>query len=1573
MSRIFLYPPLRNAADIDNIVCRLAWYFKPYLSKIEAIHFTSRRALVDEAKLAPQLDPLVAGDLKAVKAKIKLLDHGAFATAIGEIDPTRDMLLIWDESAEKDAPAQVKAAIKALNSKQGLYRVDPLRTRMEGSFYLWAGLNRYADRTALVAQNHARMRQMVAEIGQHEKAYVFGSGPTLSDFVEGHDFSDGICVISNSIVKNREIIAATRPRVITAADPLYHAGCSSYAGAFRDELIHALRETGAWFVCPLRDFAIYDTFLPADLRPRIIGVPFNKDAPPPTNLAETFYLKPYPNVLTLALLPIASSLARKIEIVGCDGRLLTDDSFFWSHDKKAQFNDKMSEIQAAHPAFFAIDYNDYYTDHCRDVEEVLTTLETSGKGIETVTASMIPALHVREAAPAPVAAKAPAKVAVLAMVDPDAKDDWGHFLAYDKRIAEGCHDLNTEFALICRKELDPKFFPDTAELVMPVLSVHSWTVGKDWPRTRRREVMQFAKELDEAFATLEERYPEGEICVFMYIGCVEAAEAIEHLLIHRPRIRAVIDLFWSYNFDETDPAYRAAWERTVQRLANSDRVRILHATPQIAAEYRAHWGVDLPVLPHPSTTFDDKEAAKLAKLPPAVPGTPKRVLFPGGTRKEKGFLLSVGACEALADDAGLNCALRARIDRVSGKELEEALAALVAAKGGKLEILDADLSDEEFVGMIETADIVVIPYLSEAFRRRTSGILVDSFLLGKPVVVLKNTWLSDIVEAGKIGLCADPDPASVAAAVREVARRYDDFLPGIAKVRSDYLGKHSWKALVTQVIGQAGLALPAPRKTPSKAEKDAMQKELKALISKLPTRAPIYLPTEKIPVEAQIKGLTRVKRIYDHGLAETYSPRLRALRAKYRGTKRCFVIGNGPSLNETDLSLLKDEVTFAVNGFFLKAKDLDWKPTFYVVEDHLVAEDRAKWINAFKGPTKLFPAYLGYMFPEAEDTIFYNHRPRKSYPHGFDFSTRADEITYTGATVTFSMLQLAFYMGFEEIYMIGVDASYAIPADAQQASSYAVGVIDMKSDDVNHFHPDYFGKGFRWHDPQVSKMVEAYQEARKVVDGTSQRIYNATVGGQLEVFERRNYADLFAPKRPIEPEDYPRMLVLDMTAIGDGTATGEIKQNLLDGWPADRLLQIGQHRPAGLFASRGQSNGVTARMPLSEAEADAMIAAFDPDVLLYRPVPNTPELHPYAMKLIEAGKTPLVSWIMDDWPGHLKTQNPAEYEVMSRDLDTVMRHSALRLTICQAMSEEMAGRYNLPFRALANGVDPADWAQPKPHRPGPMVVRYAGGLAENMTRASVLRIAKAIERLGKAGCDIRFEVNTRKAFYHANLKDLGNLKFTRFTAETLSNEDYRRWLVEADVSVIAYNFDTASADYVKYSMANKMPECLASGSVLFAHGPKGFATIDYLDEIEGAVVVTENSDAAVEAALKALQADPDRRAELAEKARETAFGRHNVRRLREDLRLIAVEATRRRPSPAEATVATPQAGGPDPRLVSLTAQLLLDPAGTLQRIEAEAALKNMVAAALAASATDKGLGAHLERCIAFARKASKVA
>lgn len=301
----------------------------------------------------------------------------------------------------------------------------------------------------------------------------------------------------------------------------------------------------------------------------------------------------------------------------------------------------------------------------------------------------------------------------------------------------------------------------------------------------------------------------------------------------------------------------------------------------------------------------------------------------------------------------------------------------------------------------------------------------------------------------------------------------------------------------------------------------------RALLNRHPCPSDIYLPTTKYESLERVVAINKVVEAWNDR-QDLYRGRLREARTRMQDKKRCFIIGNGPSLNQTNLDLLQDEVTFATNGIFLKFGDTKFRPTFFVVEDHLVGEDRYEEINQLSGFTKLSPYYLAYCLEDDGDVIYYNHRSRISYPDGFDFSTNAEEITYTGCTVTFSCMQLAYYMGFSEIYLIGVDMSYVIPEEVKKANEYDTEILDMDIDDPNHFAPNYFGRGYRWHDPNVDKMESAYVEARKVTEENGVKIYNATIGGRCEVFDRVDYYSLFGEAgimaRPEGLEAQPRLL-----------------------------------------------------------------------------------------------------------------------------------------------------------------------------------------------------------------------------------------------------------------------------------------------------------------------------------------------------------------------------------------------------------------------------------------------------------------
>ena len=91
-------------------------------------------------------------------------------------------------------------------------------------------------------------------------------------------------------------------------------------------------------------------------------------------------------------------------------------------------------------------------------------------------------------------------------------------------------------------------------------------------------------------------------------------------------------------------------------------------------------------------------------------------------------------------------------------------------------------------------------------------------------------------------------------------------------------------------------------------------------------------------------------------------------------------------------------------------------------------------------------------------------------------------------------------MGFKTVFLIGMDFSYQIPADASLNGM----IIKSNSDDPNHFHPDYFGKGKTWKDPKLDSVLRAYKHCKTCYEKDNRTIINATFGGKLDIFERAN-------------------------------------------------------------------------------------------------------------------------------------------------------------------------------------------------------------------------------------------------------------------------------------------------------------------------------------------------------------------------------------------------------------------------------------------------------------------------------------
>jgi hypothetical protein len=214
-------------------------------------------------------------------------------------------------------------------------------------------------------------------------------------------------------------------------------------------------------------------------------------------------------------------------------------------------------------------------------------------------------------------------------------------------------------------------------------------------------------------------------------------------------------------------------------------------------------------------------------------------------------------------------------------------------------------------------------------------------------------------------------------------------------------------------------------------------------------------------------------------------------------TERCFIIGNGPSLNQMDLTRLRGQATFGLNRIYLLFPELGFTTTYLVSVNDLVLEQCAPEMRQLKIPKFITWRTRGWFHgdPHANfiDTDFTGPE---------NFSGDALGRVFEGFTVTFVALQLAFYMGFHEVVLIGVDHNFTTQGTPN-------ATVVSSGDDPNHFAPGYFGKGFRWQLPDLEGSERAYRLARKAYAEVGRRIVDATQGGKLTIFPKVDYNTLF--------------------------------------------------------------------------------------------------------------------------------------------------------------------------------------------------------------------------------------------------------------------------------------------------------------------------------------------------------------------------------------------------------------------------------------------------------------------------------
>lgn len=206
----------------------------------------------------------------------------------------------------------------------------------------------------------------------------------------------------------------------------------------------------------------------------------------------------------------------------------------------------------------------------------------------------------------------------------------------------------------------------------------------------------------------------------------------------------------------------------------------------------------------------------------------------------------------------------------------------------------------------------------------------------------------------------------------------------------------------------------------------------------------------------------------------------------------CFIIGNGPSLKKMDLQPMNNYYTFGLNKIHLLLDKMSLNVSYHVAVNPLVIEQSAEEIEGLQCPS--FISYKsGKNHVRPLDHIHY------IMTHGYPYTFESNLLQgiHEGYTVTFVAMQIAFFMGFKRVFLIGVDHNF-VAKGKENEKQYLAG------EDPNHFDPTYFSNK-EWHLPDLEASELSYHLARFFYARDNRRIYDATLDGKLNIFPKISY------------------------------------------------------------------------------------------------------------------------------------------------------------------------------------------------------------------------------------------------------------------------------------------------------------------------------------------------------------------------------------------------------------------------------------------------------------------------------------
>lgn len=802
--RLFVGPAVADKATLESIVARLAHYLAHVDVQSVVIAVTPEMARADPSRFVRQpglpsgFDPEVLTRVPAIAPRISLqvLHPGAVPSL------TAAYLLLWDVRSRTEEPWASVA--RRYRQNRTTFDVDWQRTRSEGAWFGQLSLLLSKRRRSFDNEEAVRFRARTEHLLGSPAAYLVATGPSAREALD-LDMSDGVRIACNTTILDDDLMEHVRPDIVTFADPIFHFGPSTYAHQFQRAL-GRLAERQDFTVVTLERYAsLLRSRFPGH-SDRIVGVRLGLASWPQNyDLMRDLAVKPYPNILTMLMLPLATTFSRTINLIGFDGRD-PKETYFWRHGTTVQFDRELEEIRSAHPGFFELDYGDYYDQHVAAVEQMFLDIELRGGTVNSRAHSfMRPLLRRSEAADSPVvvgrtrAHRDPSPAAIIASITPDWTGDFGHFGPWERAVGGAARARGHEYRSLASRALDPPV--DTA--------IPTFTHG-----TLNRECVDSARFEHELRRGLDAVAGDALAIASFYAADVWHLPSLLNVAAERPATTCVVNLMRAHLAISSacaDGTSNIAVRllRECLSVASGTNVQICVDTDAIAMEVEEVTGYKVPTWPmvmlgDPGLLWETGQAAH---------DGPVRLVAPVHPQMAKGFPDLVELADRLRDPLlERRWTLTARLAPQPGgtTNAQATLAARFRDAGGTL--ITENLSDAQYAAMVGHADVIVLPYRRSTFRTRTSGVLLDAVAAGKPVVAVRETWAGDLIERFGIGTTYDDgDIEALHDAVTGIVDNLGRYTTRVADQRDRLIASFRPDRLVEFFEELAAARKPPPR------------------------------------------------------------------------------------------------------------------------------------------------------------------------------------------------------------------------------------------------------------------------------------------------------------------------------------------------------------------------------------------------------------------------------------------------------------------------------------------------------------------------------------------------------------------------------------------------------------------------------------------------------------------------------------------------------------------------------------------------------------------------------------------